>query len=394
MNFDKFSRIGWTKKEGVNRVSLNKYDLLARDEFVAQLRSVKAQTEFDDAGNIYGIISKGERDLVAIGSHMDSVPFGGRFDGMYGVIAGLQLLKNLSKSRKKNHIAVIDFTNEEGSRWQPDLLGSGLATGAFDRDFINRREDVDGMTFISALKSTIFFGSPNNRVERQEPTVYLELHIEQGPVLESEGYEIGIPVGVVANIIDSYEFAGSSNHAGTTPISYRKDSLIAAAEFIKEVNQQLKLYSDIVATVGEIINLPNAYNVIPGTTQLKVDIRGWDFSKLKEFSFKINRLAYQIAEVHGISMKYKRISLRDKTQFNKELIELIEKSCIRHGLKYKLMVSGATHDSVNMSKIARTAMVFVPSHRGISHSKDEFTKDVDLLNGYKVLKSTVALLNE
>ena len=284
-NFEKLSKIGWTEKNGTNRVSLNKYDLMARNELVAQLRKIKAEIKFDDAGNIYGITGRGKGDMITMGSHMDSVPNGGRFDGMYGVVAGLQVIKEMSNEGNGKRAAVIDFTNEEGSRWQPDLQGSGLATGVFKKDFAYSRKDEEGLSFGEVLEKTGFLGTAENRVKKLRPDRYIELHIEQGPVLEREGFEIGIPLGIATDIVDFYTFVGESNQAGPTPMSMRKDALVSASKFIQFVNETAnKMGTQLVMTVGEIRNTPNVYSVIPGKVQLKLDTRSPDRKIAYEYS--------------------------------------------------------------------------------------------------------------
>ena len=389
-NFDKLSKIGWTEKNGTNRVSLNKYDLMARNELVAQLRKIKAETRFDDAGNIYGITGRSEGEIITMGSHMDSVPNGGRFDGMYGVVAGFQVIKELSNEGNRKRAAVIDFTNEEGSRWQPDLQGSGLATGVFKKDFAYSREDEEGLSFGEVLKKTSFLGTAENRVKKLRPDRYIELHIEQGPVLEREGFEIGIPLGIATDIVDFYTFIGESNQAGPTPMNVRKDALVSASKFIQFVNETAnKVGTQLVMTVGEIRNTPNVYSVIPRKVQLKLDTRSPDRKLAYEYSSIALEKAREIAAGGGFQLRHKRGWTLDTTTFDKDLVATIEKVCKKSNLKYKMIYSWPTHDAMYMNRITSTAMIMIPSHDGRSHTKEEYSSDSDLLRGLKVLKSTV-----
>ncbi len=389
-NFDKLSKIGWTEKNGTNRVSLNKYDLMARNELVAQLRKIKAETRFDDAGNIYGITGRSEGEIITMGSHMDSVPNGGRFDGMYGVVAGFQVIKELSNEGNRKRAAVIDFTNEEGSRWQPDLQGSGLATGVFKKDFAYSREDEEGLSFGEVLKKTSFLGTAENRVKKLRPDRYIELHIEQGPVLEREGFEIGIPLGIATDIVDFYTFIGESNQAGPTPMNVRKDALVSASKFIQFVNETAnKVGTQLVMTVGEIRNTPNVYSVIPRKVQLKLDTRSPDRKLAYEYSSIALEKAREIAAGGGFQLRHKRGWTLDTTTFDKDLVATIEKVCKKSNLKYKMIYSWPTHDAMYMNRITSTAMIMIPSHHGRSHTKEEYSSDSDLLRGLKVLKSTV-----
>ncbi len=390
--FDEISKIGWDENNGVNRVALTKFDLEARNRIISKLHEINAEINFDDAGNIYGSIGRNE-GMITIGSHMDSVPNGGRFDGMYGVISGLEILRLYSKEKLNEKLVLVDFTNEEGSRWQPDLQGSGLATGVFDKNFIYSRTDSDGLKFGDVLKESKFLGQEENRIKNMHPDYYIEPHIEQGPVLEKEKYEIGIPLGIVTDVVDIYTFMGESNQAGPTPMDMRKDALVAASKFIYKINEIANtLAPRIVMTVGEIKILPNVYSVIPQIVELKLDIRSPEKDLAYEEKKIAHELAQEIANEKNVSLKIKNGWALDTINFNEDLIKIIEKSCKDLNLKYKFMYSWATHDAMNMNKITDTAMIMIPSHNGRSHTKEEFSSDSDMVNGLKVLKKTVEYL--
>lgn len=389
-SFDKISKIGWTEGTGLNRLALNEYDIEARDELILQLSKIDAEINIDDAGNVYGSIGKEKNEIITIGSHMDSVPNGGRFDGTYGVVSGLQMLKDFSKDELKNKIMVIDFTNEEGARWQPDLLGSGLATGIFDKDFVYSRTDKNNRKFGSVLKKTRYYGSSENRIRYFKPDYYIEPHIEQGPILEKEGYQIGIPVGIVTDIVEYYTFIGESNQAGPTPMNMRKDALVGASKFIFQIHELArKIAPDLVMTVGDIKNLPNVYNVISGSVQLTLDIRSPD----KKLAYKHSKIAKDMAEKiaaeYGLNLTHEVAWNLDTTLFDQELAKTIEKACKELNLKYKFIYSWPTHDAMYMNKITRTAMIMIPSHNGRSHTKEEYSADSAMLSGLKVLKNTI-----
>lgn len=389
-NFDKISRIGWFENEGLNRLALNEYDIKARDELILQLSKIDAEINMDDAGNIYGSIGNEKNGMIAIGSHMDSVPNGGRFDGTYGVVSGLQMLKVFSKSDLNKKIMVIDFTNEEGARWQPDLLGSGLATGVFDQDFVYSRTDKNNRRFGAVLKKTRYYGSSENRIKYLKPEYYIEPHIEQGPILEKEGYIIGIPVGIVTDIVENYTFAGESNQAGPTPMNMRKDALVGASKFIFQIYELArKIAPNLVMTVGDIKNLPNVYNVIPGSVKLTLDIRSPDKKLAYQHSKIAKDMAEQIASENGLNLTHEVAWRLDTTLFDQELTKTIEKVCKQLNLKYKFIYSWPTHDAMYMNKITRTAMIMIPSHNGRSHTKEEYSRDSDLISGLKVLKNTL-----
>jgi len=392
-DFNRISKIGWTKEFGVNREALNEFDIKARNALIGELKKIGSSISFDDAGNIYGSLNENETNAIIIGSHMDSVPNGGRFDGMYGVIAGLNVLKNFHINGIRKNLMLVDFTNEEGSRWQPDLQGSGIATGVFDKEFIYSRIDRENKKFVDVLKASGFQGKEENRIKNLNPEHFIELHIEQGPVLEKEGYSIGIPYGIVTDIVDFYTFIGESNQAGPTPMNLRKDALVGASRFISEINEIAKKQTpNIVMTVGEINNIPNIYSVIPSIVKLKLDIRSPDQHLAYENASIVYEKAKCIAEDLGLTINKERGWALNTTLFDEDLIKKIEKACKELDLKYKHIYSWATHDAMYMNKITSTAMIMIPSHNGRSHTKEEFSSDEDMIAGLKVLKKVIDLI--
>jgi N-carbamoyl-L-amino-acid hydrolase len=385
--FHRLTSVGWNPDKGVNRLALNEYDIQARKNLEAEMKKVGAEISHDDAGLIFGSLGSGEN--TAIGSHMDSVPNGGRFDGFYGVMSAMQILKDgLASSSKK--ITAIDFTNEEGARFQPSLLGSGMSTGVFTKEFTYSRTDKDGITFGDALEKSGYMGSIDNRVMNRNITRYLELHIEQGPVLELEGYQIGIPRGIVTMVVNNVSFTGESNQAGPTPMKVRKDALVAASRFNVAVRDLAKQSGkELVMTVGKLNNYPNAYNVIPGKVELNLDTRSPEKSIAEEYSSMAGEIAEKISKEEGVSLKFERQWVTETTIFDEDMKKEIEKSCRDLNLKYKYLYSWPGHDAQYMNRVVPTAMIFIPSHNGRSHTMEEFSSDQDLLNGYSVLKRTV-----
>jgi len=393
-DFHSITAIGYDPNTGVNRIALNQFDIRARETLVSELKTIGANVVYDDGGTILGTLGEDFENSILVGSHMDSVPNGGRFDGMYGVVAALNVLKKLKdQNMTKSKVAAVDFTNEEGSRFQPSLLGSGLTTEVFTKEFVYSRIDTDGITFEKALKNSGFMGSEQNRIRASKPTKYLELHIEQGPVLEREGYQIGIPIGIVTLIVDEYQFGGESNQAGPTPMDFREDALVSASRFITEVRDKAKRYGkDLVATVGKIWNLPNTYNTISGSVSLNLDVRSPDKKIAENFSKVASEIADKIAEEEGTEVRHRNLWVAEKTNFNEDLKASIEKTCKSLDLKYKYIYSWAGHDAQYMNRITDAAMIMVPSHNGRSHVREEFTSDEDLINGFRVLYKTVLTL--
>ncbi len=388
--FHRLTSVGWEPDKGVNRLALNEYDIQARRNLEAEMRKAGAEILHDDAGLIFGSLGSG--DNIAIGSHMDSVPNGGRFDGFYGVMSAMQLLKDgLASSSKK--ITAVDFTNEEGARFQPSLLGSGMSTGVFTKEFTYSRIDGEGMTFGDALEKSGYMGSMENRVKNQDISRYLELHIEQGPVLELEGYQIGIPRGIVTMVVNSVVFTGESNQAGPTPMKVRRDALVAASRFNVAVSDLARQSGkELVMTVGKLNNYPNAYNVIPGKVDMNLDTRSPEKSIAEEYSSMAGEIAENIAREEGVSLEFRKQWVTETTIFDEDMKREIEKSCRELNLKYKYLYSWPGHDAQYMNRVVPTAMIFIPSHNGRSHTREEYSSDEDLLNGYNVLKRTVEKL--
>jgi N-carbamoyl-L-amino-acid hydrolase len=387
--FHRLTSVGWSVESGVNRLALDEYDIKARNNLETEMKSVHARIKHDDAGLIFGMKGSG-KDNTAIGSHMDSVPDGGRFDGFYGVMSAMQILKDLGNDVKNSRITAIDFTNEEGSRFQPSLLGSGMSTGVFTKEFAYSAVDKDGVTFEEALKKSGYMGPEENRVKNQGISRYLELHIEQGPVLELERYQIGIPKGIVTMIVDSVSFTGESNQAGPTPMNVRKDALVAASRFNVAVRDMaMASGKELAMTVGKLDNYPNAYNVIPGNVKLNLDTRSPTKSIAAEYSTMARELAESISSEEGVSLGFRKQWVTETTIFDEDMKKEIEKSCKALNLKYKYLYSWPGHDAQYMNRIAPTAMIFIPSHKGRSHTREEYSSDEDLLNGYAVLKKTI-----
>jgi N-carbamoyl-L-amino-acid hydrolase len=387
--FHRLTSVGWTAETGVNRLALNKYDIQARRNLETEMKAIKADIKHDDAGLIFGTLGAGN-DNTAIGSHMDSVPNGGRFDGFYGVMSAMQILKDLGQGLKNRKITAIDFTNEEGARFQPSLLGSGMSTGVFTKEFTYSRVDSEGISFEEALKKSGYMGMQENRVKKQDVSRYLELHIEQGPVLELEHFNIGIPKGIVTMVVNDISFTGESNQAGPTPMNVRKDALVAASRFAVAVRDMAKSSGkELTMTVGKLNNFPNAYNVIPGYVKLNLDTRSPDIKTAKEYSELAHEIAESIGSEEGVSIDFKEQWTTETTLFDEELRDKIRKSCQELNLKYKELYSWPGHDAQYMNRIVPTAMIFIPSHNGRSHTREEYSSDQDLVNGYSVLKKTV-----
>jgi N-carbamoyl-L-amino-acid hydrolase len=393
--FRRFSEIGWDGERGMHRLSLSESDLSARRLLIEILRSIGASISYDEAGNIIAETGEGEK-VIAIGSHLDSVPGGGRYDGALGVIAGLEVLRILSLSRLKmrHRIMLIDFTNEEGSRWTPSLMGSGLSTGVYDASYIYSRRDRDGISFGEALERSGFKGDRKNNLVNRPPKYYLELHIEQGPELDSEGYQIGIPLGIVS--IRNWEcmFRGESNHAGTTPMEARRDPLIAFSKLAQRVREYALRRKLVRATIGRVDVYPGIHNVIPGEIRFSLEARSPESRYLEDFERFVRKQGDAISDEEGVEFELREAFMLRGVRFDGDMISVVEEVCKSLGLRYKKMWSWAGHDAQHMARISKTGMIFVPSVGGKSHSRDEYTRDEDMINGLRVLLETVLRLDK
>jgi len=396
--FEEISKIGWSEIYGMNRLALDENDIKARHMLIKRLKEINSLIRIDDAGNIMGVLEGDTKEIIATGSHLDAVPGGGRFDGTVGVVGALYALRYIVKNKIKTRhsIMAIDFTNEEGSRFQPSKMGSGLTTGVYDKEYIYSRKDAKGITFGEALKLSGFMGDQNNRLMYSPIKSYVELHIEQGPILEAEGYEIGIPHGIVGMVYLEVNFIGEQAHAGTTPIRYRSDALVPAGILIKEIRDYIKSLDDSLRiTVGKIDIWPNIHNVIPGIAKLIIDIRSF-YNKILSDAIKyIIDISNLIAKKEGnIEVEVKKLWESPRVVFDKKLRDLIINTCQELRLKCKEDIySWAGHDAQNMSRITKTAMIFIPSHKGKSHTKEEYTSEKDLINRMKLLLNTMLVLD-
>ncbi|MEM3670287.1 MAG: Zn-dependent hydrolase [Thermoprotei archaeon] len=389
--WETFSRIG-ESASGVNRLALNEHDLRVRNFLAGELSSIGAEVRSDNAGNIFGSLGSADAGYILVGSHMDSVYDGGRFDGMYGVVSALEVARALSSTRTLTRgLTVADYTNEEGARFKPSLLGSGVTSGVFSQDYAYARTDRDGFQFGRVLESSGWLGSEENRLQRHPPAAYIELHIEQGPVLEAEGVQIGVPTGIPTMEVFEVELQGESNQAGPTPMSQRKDALVAASELVLFVRNQMREGDPEVlrATVGELTVSPNVYNVIPGHVTFTLDARSNSDRKLAQFEGAFKDALKETCSKHRLAEHMELVERAQGVEFNPRLVDIVELSAMELGYKTKRMLSWAGHDAQYISRISPTSMIFIPSKNGRSHCKEEYSSDTDLVNGFKTLLETV-----
>ena len=391
----KLARIGANPEGGVSRVAFGEADLEGREYIVSLMREAGLEVRVDEGGNILGRRAGREADLPVIlfGSHIDSVPKGGNYDGDVGVITAIECAQVLNEADvvTRHPLEVVVFADEEGG-----LVGSRAMIGDLSEEAL----EVVGHSGKTIRQGISDIGGDPDRLDRARRNpgdikVYLELHIEQGAVLDSDGIQIGIVEGIVGIKWWEVTLEGFANHAGTTPMDRRQDSLLAAARLIMAVNRVVtSTPGRQVGTVGKIAAEPGAPNVIPGRVVMSLEIRDLSMEKIETLYEGIRTEAKVIAEESGVSISFAPIDVTAVAAPTDERIrDLIEKSAKDLGLTSLRMPSGAGHDAQDLARIAPIGMIFVPSVGGISHSPDEYTRPEDMANGANVLLQTILRLD-
>jgi N-carbamoyl-L-amino-acid hydrolase len=387
-SLEEMAKIGATPAGGVQRLTLSDEDKRARDLLVKWLKEIDFSVSIDEMGNIFGR-APGKNDAlppVMTGSHVDSQPKGGRFDGILGVMGALEVMRTIheNKVQTEHPLILVDWTNEEGSRFAPAMVASGVWAGALQRDWVYARTDKDGKKFGEELERIGYKGTLPAR--KWPAHAYFEYHIEQGPMLERQGKTIGAPKGILCLHWYDVYLEGEANQVGPTPMEGRHDALVAAAEMILKVNTLPdRMKGNMVATVGEIQNYPNSRNIIPDKVHFTVDIRSWDDDHaLKAWDLLKTDFA-EIAGRRGTPMRIDETWRVAHAPFNEKLVQRVLETAKELGYSHLHMVSGAGHDASYMNQVCPTAMIFVPSIGGRSHVEVENTKWEDCEAGANVL---------
>ncbi len=384
------AKIGATDKGGVRRLTLTEVDRQGRDQFVRWCKEAGLAVEVDGIGNIFARRASTEPGLapVAVGSHLDSQPSGGKFDGAYGVMAGLEIVRTLNDAgvRTRAPLEVVSWTNEEGSRFVPTLMGSGVFAGVFSLENALEAKDVDGISVREALASTGYAGT----ARPHKLGAYFEAHIEQGPVLEQTKTTIGVVMGALGQRWFDVAIAGQDSHAGPTPMETRKDALLAASRLVVEVNRIATTFPDYArGTVGFMQVKPNSRNVVPGEVRMTVDLRNAKDATLSAMVAELKKNVVPIEKETRTTIALKEVVYFPPSEFAAELVAGVREGAQALGLSHMDIVSGAAHDAVYMARIAPTAMVFVPCEGGISHNEIENAQPEDLAAGCNVLLHAV-----
>lgn len=391
---DRLARKGAQENGGVSRLALSDEDKEGRDLFVKWLQELGLTVHVDKVGNIIGVCP-GRKDLppVLFGSHLDSVRNGGRLDGAYGVMSALEVLNTLHDHniRTRRPLAVIAFTNEEGARYVPDMLGSLAYVGDLSVEDAWTAKGFDGSIFGEELRRIGYAGEMQPGAIK--PYAYVELHIEQGPVLEREKLTIGVVELVTGITWLEVIVNGAANHAGTTPLELRRDAGLAAAKIIQYQRElALDLGGNQRATCGIIRFEPNIINVIPGKAIFTVDLRNTDDAALKEAERRLRVFAADLAKQDGVTIDIRLMVHVPSEKFDRRMVETIEQSAKELSYSNRRMISGAGHDAQIMARKYPTGMIFVPSRGGISHSPAEYSSPEDMEAGANVLLQTVLKL--
>lgn len=385
---EEMAKIGATPGGGVQRLTLSDEDKQARDLFTKWLKELDMDVSLDEMGNIFGRRPGRDNTLspVMSGSHIDSQPKGGRFDGILGVMGALEVARTLHENgiETLRPIVVVDWTNEEGSRFAPAMVASGVWAGALERNWAYDRTDINGKRFEDEL---IRIGYKGDVPCRTHPVhAYYEYHIEQGPILEREGKRIGAPKGILCLHWYDIYLEGTANQVGPTPMAGRNDALCAAAEMILKVNGlPEKMGGNMVATVGEIQNYPNSRNIIPDRVHFTVDIRSWDDDLAIAAWEDVKKNFQNIAKARGCPIRMEETWRVEHSPFDERLVQQVLDSADALGYSSHYMVSGAGHDASYMNQVAPTAMIFCPSIGGRSHVEVEETTWEDCEAGANVL---------
>ncbi len=383
---------GATEKGGVCRLALTDIDKAARDLFVQWCEEAGCTVSIDKMGNIFARRPGKDNSLppVVMGSHIDSQPTGGKFDGIYGVLSGLEVIRSLNDMDYETNapIEVSAWTNEEGSRFAPAMVASGVFAKVFDLEYGLSRADVDGKTMGEELQRIGYAGA--EEVGGREFTAFFEVHIEQGPILENEEKTIGVVTDAQGQRWYEITLTGQEAHAGPTPLPTRKDALLGAARIVDVVNRiGMDHQPNGCATVGMMQIHPNSRNVIPGRVFLTVDFRHPNADILKAMNDELEIEVKKIVDKIGLEMEFEQIWYSPPVAFDKDCVNAVRKAAEQAGYAHRDIVSGAGHDACYINKVAPTGMVFIPCENGISHNEEENATPDDITAGCQVLLQAV-----
>ena len=400
-NFNAISEFGALKGGGLTRLAFSKEDLEARKFLINLIEKNGFKLKIDNVGNIYAIYDHGcEADAkpVCVGSHIDSVPNGGFYDGTLGVMAGLEALSSIKEAgiKLKRPLWLINFSCEESSRFKTATIGSKIISGKLGLQRLHELKDEDGISLFEAMSAAGF--KPQNLDEailkENSLHAYLELHIEQGPVLERSAISVGVVSGIAAPIRFEITIQGKADHSGATPMNMRSDALLAASHIIIAANKFAKSKKTAVATVGYVHAKPGVLNVVPGEARLGVDLRDIDKKSLDELNLELRNFVGELSRELKFSYEIRELSSDEPVKLSKHAINLLEDEAKKLGIKTLTLPSGAGHDAMNLIKLANSVgMLFIPCIDGISHNTKEAINFKDAVSATKILTNALIRLS-
>lgn len=393
--FDQLSSYG-QKEGGINRIAYSKEEQSALNFLTALAKENGFLTRKDAVGNLIITRLGTDRSLssIATGSHIDSVYNGGKYDGVVGVISALEVLLRLNDKQIKTRrsIELIVFACEESARFGVATIGSKVMTGNFKSDLLQLK-DKNQVTLHEALLQCDYQPDKLESAIRKKDEIeyFIELHTEQGPILERENKEIGLVTGIAAPTRFEVTLRGEASHSGSTPMNYRKDALVAASKIILELEKLAfkEVKYKTVATCGVLNITSSAMNVIPGEVRLQIDIRSIDYASKKRVVDQFTTLVDKVSKERNLQAKIDLLSDEIPTLLDKELLELIKSICIKKKIEFTELPSGAGHDAMNMARVYKTAMIFLPSKEGLSHNPKEYTSLASIAQGVQLLEKVI-----
>lgn len=389
------SEYGKDPKGGISRLLYTEEWIETQKALLELLREKGFRAYQDEIGNTFGRLegTTYKDETILTGSHIDTVVNGGKYDGQLGIVGGIIAMEYLRETygAPLRNIEVVSMAEEEGSRFPYTFWGSRNIIGNVKREEVEGLKDAKCISFIDAMHDAGFDFKESK--ERKDLKAFIELHVEQGGVLEIEGKSMGIVEHIVGQRRFTIEVIGEANHAGTTPMKYRRDSLYGASKIIQQIlDKSIEYGEPLVATVGSMKLIPNTVNVVPGKAIFSLDIRHICEDTLVNFTDDIEKIIKDVSKELDLIINIEVYMSCKPSAMDTELVQIIKKQCEKKGLNYKLMHSGAGHDSQIFTKKVPTALIFVPSHKGISHNPDEFTEPKDLAEGIKALIETLYYL--
>jgi beta-ureidopropionase / N-carbamoyl-L-amino-acid hydrolase len=385
------AKFGGTAKGGIKRLTVSDEDKRVRDWFRAECEKLGCTVEVDEVGNMFATRPGKRGDVlpIALGSHLDTQPTGGKFDGVLGVLGPLEVMRTLVDMGYESNapLMIVNWTNEEGSRFAPAMLCSGVYAGVFTPDYAYSREDRQGIKLGDELERIGYKGK--HKAGAIKFGAMFELHIEQGPILEAENKMIGVVTGVQGMRWYEVTLRGQESHTGATPMGLRKNALLGAARMIEAIHQVGMKHLPGVASVGLIENRPNSRNVVPGEVFFTVDLRHPDERELDKMEREYQEALPKIANELRLELEEKRIWNSPAVKFAPELIECVRAGAAKAGYSTREMASGAGHDAAYINRITPTTMIFVPCLGGISHNEAESTTLEECGAGTQVLLNAV-----